>query len=93
MAAELIDFRPGEGRQPFKELFLRLKSATLIQERTQMRNIDSNLRSIGFEYCALTARRRVLQHIPATSRHPCAISAGPLGATSEHPANTKLSAS
>jgi hypothetical protein len=45
------------------KLFSRLKPATLIQERTQMRNIDSNVRPVGFEYCALAARRRVLQHI------------------------------
>jgi len=34
----------------------------MIQERTQVRNIDSKHRLVGFDYCLLAVQRRVLQY-------------------------------
>jgi hypothetical protein len=34
-----------------------------------MSNFDSPHRSIGFDYCAIAMRQRVLQHIPPESGH------------------------
>ena len=43
--------------------------AILIQDQTKMSNVDSPHRSIGFDYCAIAMRQRVLQHIPPKSGH------------------------
>src|SRR5678816_3901693 len=43
--------------------------AILIQDQTKMSNVDSPHRSIGFDYCAIAMRQRVLQHIPPESGH------------------------
>ena len=40
------------------KLFSRPNRATLIQERTQTRSIDSKKRSGGFDYCALATQQR-----------------------------------
>jgi len=37
--------------------------ATLIQDQTKTSNLDSSHRPIGFDYCAIAMRQRVLQHI------------------------------
>ena len=42
-------------------------SATLIQDQTKTSNIDSPQRPIGFDYCAIAMRQRVLQHIRGQS--------------------------
>src|SRR5512143_907379 len=51
------------------KLFSRPNRATLIQERTQTRNIDSKRRSVGFDCCALAMQRRLLQHNPPETGH------------------------
>jgi hypothetical protein len=43
--------------------------ATLIQRLTKMSNVDSPHRLIGFGYCAIAMRQRVLQHISPESGH------------------------
>jgi predicted RNase H-like nuclease len=40
--------------------------ATLIQDQTKMSNVDSPHRPIGFDYCAIAMRQRVLQHIQSS---------------------------
>jgi hypothetical protein len=39
----------------------------LIQDQTKTSNIDSPQRPIGFDYCAIAMRQRVLQHIRGQS--------------------------
>src|SRR5512143_3205137 len=57
------------GSDSVAKLFSRPNRATLIQERTQTRNIDSKRRSVGFDCCALAMQRRLLQHNPPESGH------------------------
>ena len=52
--------------------------AILIQDQTKMSNVDSPHRSIGFDYCAIAMRQRVLQHIRGKSGHRADSSACPL---------------
>ena len=49
--------------------------ATLIQDQTKTSNLDSLHRPIGFDYCAIAMRQRVLQHIPPRKR-TCAVQLG-----------------
>ena len=44
--------------------------ATLIQDQTKTSNVDSPRRPIGFDYCAIAMRQRVLQHIRPESDQP-----------------------
>ena len=43
--------------------------AILIQDQTKMSNVDLPHRPIGFDYCAIAMRQRVLQHILPESGH------------------------
>ena len=43
--------------------------AILIQDQTKMSNVDSPHRPIGFDYCAIAMRQRVLQHIHPDNGH------------------------
>jgi hypothetical protein len=56
--------------------------AILIQDQTKMSNVDSPHRSIGFDYCAIAMRQRVLQHIPPNSGPSVRLGACPLYANS-----------
>ena len=51
------------GGNVLQNYFEGVARAILIQDQTKMSNVDSPHRSIGFDYCAIAMRQRVLQHI------------------------------
>ena len=51
------------GGNVLQNYFERVARAILIQDQTKKSNVDSPHRSIGFDYCAIAMRQRILQHI------------------------------
>ena len=51
------------GGNVLQNYFEGVARAILIQDQTKMSNVDLPHRPIGFDYCAIAMRQRVLQHI------------------------------